>query len=355
MKKYSDLLISPFLLLTAILPETNFKGFQIVSELSLIVILLYFIALEKLSKDDIFLLSIFVFIQIGSFFINDVYTWMLNAKLIGLAVLSAIYFSKRTFYTLRIKILFFLCIFLVFLQRIIGYFPLPISKYLRTLADETEGRPLGLFLNYHYTTFFLGVFLIGYTYRRSLKGLDYIILFMTGVLTSFISYLGQKIFNFFNLNKKFKSLKSQVLLLIIFLLIFALIFNIILNLLVQFNISSESGLVVIYQMINPITYIRMLSFFPSDIFNYYEKNTYDYTGLGVGSFELHGNEMFLVNLFVQSGAILAIAYLYFLLKKAPGFRIFIMLTLLHYSYLLSPLNIYIIFLFSKNDIYGIKQ
>jgi len=337
----------PLMLLSAILAETIFEELQIVSELLLMFIFTILLAKGKFNKKELALLLVFIVSQIGSFFVNNISTWMLDGKLLGLAVLAIIYFRRHATDSFFVHTAFILCVLLIVIQRALGYFPLPISQFMTTLAGELSGRPLGLFLNYHYTTFFSATYFLGYTLKRKVFPFDYIIIASTGVMTSLVSYIGQKSFNLIKPGLKLHSLKSQLLVFIGGVFLITLLFQFSIFILEKFNIQSASGLVVLYQIIDFDTYTRMLTVFPVDIYGFYQNNLYDYSDLNIEGFGEHGNEMFLVTLFVQAGALLAIAFLLFLLWSVPNSRIFILLSLLHYSYLLSPFIIYVICMFEN--------
>ena len=59
------------------------------------------------------------------------------------------------------------------------------------------------------------------------------------------------------------------------------------------------------------------------------------------------NELMLVDLFVSNGIIIGSIIFFLLTKDFPSFRIFIILTMFHYSNILSPLIIYMMFFFEN--------
>ena len=173
----------------AIVSATVFDRLQIAVELIILLILLALIIMERrLQKEEIGLLAVFLVSQIGSIVINDWATFMLNAKQYGLAVFSLVYYRRHHCRSILIPIVFVLCIILVLLQRFVFHrFPFEIAQYLGTLSNETATRPMGLFLNFHFSAFFLAVCLIGYTNKRSAFFLDYYLLWIVGVRTSIFS------------------------------------------------------------------------------------------------------------------------------------------------------------------------
>lgn len=339
-------LLVPLMICASIFAETTFKSLQVSVEFLILIFLFLMICKDSFSVEELVLLSVFVLVNLGSLMFIEISAFMLNVKQYGLAVLSIVYFKRHVYNSVILHIAFWLCILLVAVQRTLGYFPLPIAQFITTLGEETEGRPLGLFLNYHFTTFFMSVYLLGYTLRKRMYLLDYVIVSSTNVMTSLVSYTGQKIFNLIQAIFNFKSLKAQLLFVLLIIVCFLSALALIINK-IEFSGNTTSGLVIFYQLTNPETYMRLLNLLPSDIKLFYKKEIYDYSGTVVEGYVGKGNELFFVTLFLQGGAVLAIVYLRYLLKYLPMYRIFILLSILHYSYLFSPLIIYVACLFEK--------
>jgi hypothetical protein len=264
---------------------------------------------------------------------------MLNLKQFGLSILSLIYFKKNPQRSIFLNVAFISCIILMVVQKIIGHFPIPIQHLITTLKDDFEGRPFGLFLNYHFSAFFVAVFLIGYTYNKRSFLIDYVILFYFGVQTSLISYFGQKQFNFYSKNKKPISLKIIIIYFLFFLFIFLFIVRAILDS-IEIPEAAISGLVIFYQLTDINTYTRILNLFPSDIYEFYKLSLYNFNGTKVEGYLGEGNEISFIQIIIQGGLILGISFLRFLLININIYRVFILLSLIHYSYLYSPLIIY---------------
>jgi hypothetical protein len=272
---------------------------------------------------------------------------MLNVKQFGLPILTLIYFKRRTDNSIFIHLAFLLCIILLVLQKIIGHFPLPASQYMVNLKDEMEGRPLGLFLNYHFSAFFVSTYLLGYTYQKKSYLIDYFIVSLFGVFTSIFSYAGQKIYNIYFGNRKPLTLVKQYV--IYFLSLFSFLFFI-RSMLDSFEVpvNSVSGLVIFYQLTDIQTYIRTLNLLPSDIYEFYNKDLYDFSGTKIEGYTGAGNEISLIQILVQGGLILGFTFLNFIVKNMSFYRVFILLSLIHYSYLFSPLIIYTMCFFGNN-------
>ena len=146
------------------------------------------------------------------------------------------------------------------------------------------------------------------------------------------------------------SLKGQILLLVATLIVAISSLGLVQMFYERLDSQNNSLFVIAYQIADFNTYIRMITIFPSDITPFVQGGIYDYTGMGLEGFAEHGNELFIVTLFVQGGFFLALLYLMFLLKSLPSYQFFILLSIFHYSYLFSPLIIYVFYMF-----YGSKK
>jgi hypothetical protein len=273
---------------------------------------------------------------------------MLNVKQFGLPILTLIYFKKRADNSIFLHSAFVFCVILLVVQKILGFFPIPVSQYIVTLKDDLEGRPLGLFLNYHFSAFFISIYLLGITYKKKSYFIDFFIVSLFGVLTSMFSYVGQKIYDYFLKNRKPLTLSKQYSFYFITLFSFLFILRAILD---SLNIpeGARSGLVIFYQLTDIETYFRTLKLLPNDIYHFYDQDLYDYTGTKAEGFSATGNEISLIQILVEGGLILGITFLNFILKNVTFYRIFILLSLIHYSYLFSPLIIYTMCYFENKN------
>jgi hypothetical protein len=337
--KIATNLLVPLMIMSAILAETVFKSLQVASELLLMISFIFLIFKNNLEKQDVTILGIYVLFNFLSIFYLSPITLMLNLKQFGLPILSLIYFKRNPHRSIFLNIAFISCIVLMVIQKIIGYFPIPIQHLITTLKDDFEGRPFGLFLNYHFSAFFVAVFLIGYTYNKRSFLIDYVILFYFGVQTSLISYFGQKQFNFYYKNKKPISLKTIIIYFLFFLFIFLFIVRAILDS-IEIPQAAISGLVIFYQLTDIQTYIRILNPLPSDIYEFYKQSLYNFTDTKVEGYLAEGNEISFIQITVQGGLVLGLSFLRFILRNITTYRVFILLSLIHYSYMFSPLIIY---------------
>lgn len=338
----------PLMIISAILSETVFKSLQVSIELLLLFSFLMLIIRKKLDRQDIFVLVIYFIANLFSVFYLNITAFMLNIKQFGLPILALIYFRKRTYNSVFLHFAFIFCVILLIVQKIIGYYPLPVNQFMTTLKDEMEGRPLGLFLNYHFSAFFVAVYLLGFTFKKTFYLIDYLIIFLYGVMTSLFSYLGQKLYSFYFGNRNKQNLRKQLILFLLSLTSFLFLLRFLLDSL-DIPEGAISGLVIFYQLTDVQTYIRVLNLLPRDIYEFYKHSLYDYSGTRVDGFSASGNEISFIQILVQGGLILGLTFLNFILKNITFYRVFIFLSLIHYSYLFSPLIIYTMCYFENRN------
>lgn len=342
-------LLVPLMVISAMLSETTFEIYQRFFELLVLTILIGSVITQRFNRQELILILVFFVSQIGSVLTNSPSVFMLNAKQLGLAVFAAIYFRRHATNIISIHIAFIVCVALIIFQIFSGYFPFSISQYMKYLGNDMNARPLGLFINYHYSAFFIAVYLIGFTKKRNLYFLDFLLIYFTGVRTSLLSYIGQKMVSVFGKRFGLGSFKGQILLLLAALIVAISSLGLVQLFYERLDQQNNSLFVIAYQIADFNTYVRMLTIFPSDMTPFVMGGIYDYTGMGIEGFAEHGNELFIVTLFVQGGFFLALLYLTFLLKTLPSYQFFILLSIFHYSYLFSPLIIYVVYMFDGSQ------
>ena len=352
----SNKIIIPLIVITAVSFGTVYETFQHTCELLLILIFGSFSIHYKLEKTEKILFFIFLFSQIGSFFINDFLIFILNAKQFGLAILSIFYFRRNPKKSKFIFFTVFVCVFLVFFEKFFGSFPFNIRPHLSTMKDSFGSRPLGLFLNYHFSSFFLAIFFIGYSLKKRMYLIDFLTLFIIGARTNFIAYFLHKLsFNRF-LNIFLNNFKKIS---VVFIIIFFLL-NFYSDKILEF-LDGIYGFISLYiilkQSIDINSYIDAIHIFPKDLLLYLkEKSLSDFSELSsVIDYSNHASELEIVRILVQGGILLAAAYLHTIFKTFIKFRIFILITLFHYSFILNPLIIYLLSTFQFNSEEEIKK
>lgn len=334
------------MLIHAISVHTVFSTLQHALELILFVLFSLLLIGKALKKDELLLLYIFIASQIGSLLLNDLGAFLLGFKQMGLAVLAVIYFRRHACQSVFIHGAFFLCLVLVLLQYFVtNGFPLEIDDYLTHMRTWTNYKPLGIFLDYHASAYFLAVCFLGYLLQQRWYLFDFFVLILMDVKTSLISYFGQRVVSLLKIRVPILgSYYLQLILVIAVVSLTILFIPVFIEILTYLNLyHGISADIILSQMADPRTYIDAIHVFPRDIVQYYDLVARDYTGIGGN--KGHSNELMLIVIMVQGGCVLAFSYLYFLTKSLPTYRVFIFLTLFHYAYVLTPLIIYTMYMF----------
>lgn len=325
-------LIITLLIAEAILANTIFNASQIVIELFLIAILAFKITRLKLSRIDIVLLAVLLPTQIVSFILNDIFTFMLNAKLFGISILVFIYFKHTYFKTKLIEIVFLINLVVVLHQLFSGSFFLKDTWFLSQWAGCTTVRPLGLFLNTHLTGGFVAVYLIYISNMRRLYFLDFVLLFYIHSLFNLVAYGCQTIANIKGVRYVFKKINTFFIIALIILAVFLLGDHII-DVVTVLNLRAPSVKVMVAQITNLQHYKGLLTLYPVNYADFYSVQQNSFLGVG--------NEMEIVAIFVKGGIILSLVLLFAFIKHLKHYQMFILVTLFHYGYLInSPLILY---------------
>ena len=173
-----------------------------------------------------------------------------------------------------------------------------------------------------------------------------------GVRTNFLALIGQKVFaivgkRFYIFNKP--SVQITIIIGGVFLLLTIMLplFFGFLDIL-ELN-RGDTTKIMSKMIILPDLYRDALSYLPMDYRIYLDSNKYQ-VGLGLE----RANELTLIAIFVMSGAPIALIFLFCIIKLTPSYRVFILLSLLHYSAIVNPLIIYLVFMF-ENNIRQIKE
>lgn len=326
-------------ILVPILSGTVFKSAQIAIELALIVLLTALVTRHRLTREDLLLLAVFGVSQSISFVLNDLNVFMLDAKQFALPILTFLYFRRTHFTTPLIGFAFALNAFLTLYQLLAGQFILDIADVLTVFKDYASARPLGLFLNFHFSAYFCGVYLIYLSRIKKLYMADFAFLYFTGVKTVLVSYLAQRIAR---LNVVRSSvLRNRLTSTLAICGALTLVYfgaEFILGLAQTMEFGYNSLLVIYRQALDPIAYLALMTPYPGDATGYTESVRWDYADVGFGQI---GNEIALFSIFTQGGSVLASIYLFLLTKYLKHFRVFFWISLLHYGFVLSPLIVYL--------------
>lgn len=321
------------LLAAAILSGTTLSEAQIAVELMLMVLLTFQIIKLRFLRGEIVLLAVLLVTQIVSFIINDIYVFLLNAKIFVLAVLVFIYFKKVHYQTRLIGVVFLLNLLLVAHQVVAGEFILGAAQFIGQFQHLTASRPLGIFLHTHVSAFFAAVYLLYLAHFRRFYLLDFVYLYCIYSLFTLVSYFCQRV----SAMAPIKYVLSRInvfALIAVTLVIIYLSADLILSLATATGFREFSVVIILNQLVDPFFYKPLLTPFPTD-----------YAAYVTAQQEIVpiGNEIQYVTTYIQGGFILATVFLYHIFKHFKHFRIFIMISMLHYGLLINiPLMLYML-------------
>lgn len=326
-------IIVSLLVVEMILTGTVFKSAQIIVELALIAILAFMVARLKVSRIDLVLLVALFATQIISLILNDIVTFMLNAKLFAISIFVFIYFKHTYFKTKLIDIVFFINLIIVIHQLLSGAFIFNNAWFLGGgWAEVGTSRPLGVFVNTHLTAGFVAVYLIYLSNMRRLYFLDFLLLYYIYSLFNIVAYSCQIIANI----KIFKYILEKINPFFIIVLIVLTVFamgDYLMDFATSWGLRELSLRIMIDQITNPEFYKGILTLYPVSYKDFLSAQTDSSLGLG--------NEMELISIFVKGGLVLASVLLVAFIKHLKHFQVFIFVTLFHYGYLVTaPLILY---------------
>jgi hypothetical protein len=323
------------LILIGVLGGTIFNQLQIVLELIVIILLSTSIS-KKFTNVELKIGFILLLISVFSFFQNNLTAFALNLKIYLIPFLLLLHYKNSRVDVKVIKLIFILNIFLIIYQIIFNKYIIDVSGFIsKSFKDEIENRPLGLFLNFHFSAFFTAICLIYYFSGKSL-------------LSKFFSALLVGISgSFFTLFAFILSLLNKYILLIGAILFVLFYFTFSINEYL-FNFSKSGSLITILFQLFDFDRYEVLSFFPQD-YSYINDNWHnvvDYN-LYISNRIVLENEIQLFTYFIQGGYFFAIAFFFYYLKVIPSFAIFILIAMLHYGYSLTPLIVYMCIVFQN--------
>lgn len=338
------------LLLAGILGGTIFDPVQIFVEVLAIILLIYSISINKMLIPDLVLIFILLFASLVSLILNPLMAFLLNFKLFALSILTFINFKNSIFYPKKFIItLLVINILLILFQFITGSFIVPSGWFLSYYQGYTNDRPLGLFLTPHASSFFLYIYLI-YLIHTSKHFKYKFFIFLTSLATqsytsliSFIVQLGDYIVS-----------KSKVLKILFpknFIIWFITILLILLFFFVDdfIELLEQSGGVTRYYSAK----IILEQLFEPEYYQVFYTNLYpiryaDYFEVSGVNIESKASEVGLIKVIVEGGSILGVLTLFFLLQKLKIFRIFILVSLMHYTHIIStPFFLYLMLCYNN--------
>lgn len=318
------------------------KSVQTMVEILLVAVLGFAIWRLKFDIWELLLLWVFLLMTVLSLFVNSFGVFLTDAKIYGVAVLTLLYFSKVHFTSRLIWPVFVINLVMYAIWQVAPSILMPLVNVSRSDVFN-QSRFGGFFLNAHLTAYFMAIALIYYGYkRRRYAFLGVFLIYLTTaskfVVTSYVANLATR------LRLYEKIVRHRVLSAVIVVSILYLLWQNQDQFLGLFDTRTLlSGLIILKQLFDPRFYSQYLTnAFPSDAtYAAAEGLMVTHSGLEVG------NEVALFTMYIQGGFLLATLYLGVLLRKAQYYRVFILISILHYGYVTSSLAIYMFLTYSR--------
>lgn len=318
-------------------------------ELVLIAALLYGCTTVKLHLWDVVLFSVLLVVTTASSLSSDLTTVLINTKQNGLAVVSLIYLSKVRFRSHLILPAFLLSLALMVVNRFIPEATAGFSSF-SSKEGFNQVRFGGLFLNTHFNAYFMAAVLIAWIHERRLVAA--LAIYLGGLYIVYISDSKIVMLSYLtNLASRLPLVsyvaKNRLVTAAVAVAGVVLVVNNGTWFIQYFNTDKlRSASVVIAQVVDPAYYGLLLNPLPRGPFDVADQAMIRWRGhegdVEVGYFVLA----------VQCGIILAVPYLLLLLKHAPNHRIFILVSLLHYGFITSPLITYLLVSYARTRRHG---
>ena len=331
--------------------NTVFSQLQILSEFLSLIALVYLCLKVKFEKYEIIILCILIASFTFSFFLLDTKNFFLSCKNILSAFLPLLVFPKLEFdkkFARKILNIFFLVNISV---TILFYvFNLKINFFPENPLKVSSGYG-GLFQNFHYNAFILGVYGISIFRKINLKSLLVgLSIFTTYSKTNLVSYIFSIFLinvDYFFINIKKISLKTYkkigfFLFIIVFILFLTNLKNID-NLLILYAILNQdfSPHIIFNHLTSAYLIKNSFSLFPGNIDDFYQLRVYsELWDMWVD------NEVGIWTYLKTFGIFNFISLCFLFFKKCRKLIIFFFLTSLHISYLFSPLVYFVYFVYS---------
>lgn len=323
-------LIVILMMILPILGATSFNAIQIILEVLLWLLLIYGIIKHKINRIEFVIILVFLLTFIGSAFVNNITSILLNFKLFGLFIFSLIYFNKVDFFPIKILYGFlFLNIFYSVLAKIFNFWIIESLPFFVKQDVYLGSRPVGLLGSPHATSTFLSLFLLYLMYQGKQRVIQLIIIFSLYLYSSWTAVLALVLnIIFFWLVKILKIKINPYLFIFSGLLVAFIGLEILLTFFKDVEEIRFYSLEIMAPMLFDINYYKgIFSFFSSnhDLLILKQEQT----------FADVGNELGIVKIIVEGGIILSILSLYLILKRINYFIIFFIVTLFHYSFFIN--------------------
>ncbi len=327
------------------------KMFQVPVELLLVVLLAYKVCTVKLLTEHVFLIAVFVVVTLCSFFTQGIETFLVNAKQNGIGTLALVCFSRVKFNSMLIFPVVLVSCLMIIANRVYPGIMLP---YISLTFDVAYNLSTfgGVFLNSHFNAFFIAIALIYYGQQRFLFGGGLLLVQLAASRFIFVSYVANLLctglFRNYGVSKNARFIGCMLSAMVVVLAAGMYWADEITEVLVNWNTgmgeTQNSLVVIVLQLIDPAYYIVLLNLFPS--------GSIDVSAAARLLYLKHDghNEIGFFSLATQSGMLLGGLYLALLLKNAKLYVAFILFSLLHNNFIMSPLCVYMMVSYSSFNV-----
>lgn len=337
------------MILAATIP--SIKVFQVPVELLLAVLLVFKICTIKLLYEHVFLITILVFATLWSFFTLDLNTFLVNTKQNSLGVMSLICFSRIKFYSKFIFPVVVITSLMIIINRMLPQLMLP---YISLTFDVAYNQSTfgGLFLNSHFNAFFLAIALIYYGRQRFLFGGGFLLVYLAASKFILVSYIANLfctlLFRAYGISRKrffiWGTLAGFTAVVLAGIYWSEELTEVMILWNTDIGETQNSLVVIVLQLIDPVYYTILLNLFPSGTITVSEAAKLLYLNhdghIELGFLMLAG----------QSGVLLGFVYLLLLLKNSPLYVVFILVSLMHNNFIMSPLCVYMLVTYSSFNV-----
>ena len=318
------------MLVQPLLGSTSFDTLQISLELIYWIFLIYAFLKLKHYTSIYFLITLYIFSNIGSFFLNDIHTFLLNLKIYGLFIFTLIYFSKVYFYPKNILYFFlYLNILYAVLAKHFNIWIIESLPFFNKQDAYLFSRPIGLLGSPHATSTFLCIFFLYLFHNKKEKVLQLLIFYSLYLFSSWTVVIGLIVSIIYLWIIRFiKYRLSPFLFFILGLFISFIGIEFILSFSKEIELSRFYSLEIMAPMLFDYNYYK-------DIFHIFPSSHDILISNQEKTFASVGNELGIVKIIVEGGVLLSLTSLYFLFKKIDIYVIFFLVTLLHYSFFIN--------------------
>jgi hypothetical protein len=345
--------VTYLLLISAILAGTSFKYYQIFAEISLWILMINRLLKEKFSYDEIILVIVFLISFSIAFLYRADIEILLNFKIYGMCITTWLYFKRFDFNLLKyVEYLIIISCILIIHQYIFDEFIITNHNFfVEYYRNRINDRPIGILFTPHASVTMLVVYLIYRIkiFNNSPKNIFIVIsIFITALatssLTAIVGFVAQlviitlekiklirKYFNFFTI---------IILMLISILILYEFKEEFIELLKKESYFRYYSVEIILNQLFDTDYYSSIIYFMPYS----YSK----YIDIQESFLGILGNEIGFIKLFVEGGLMLGLITLILIIRDLSSYKIFILVTLLHYSYFINyPLILAMMLVFQR--------